>query len=191
MPFAAHQQSRCHPDSHLGTHILLPLDVAAGKKRSSLLLSTRLQWKSIIHSLTTCLWVYHKTPFRMNPPRGGAAGGRVMSATAAGASYAAVLTLSLDPSGSWDPANVRSQPLGSPCNPSTTMRGGRRQRGPLKLPALAATSREPHRRTSLARLRYVAHETKCQMIISTVWPVRFFVCLEYHTSLGVWAENFV
>lgn len=104
----------------------------------------------------------------MNPPRGGAPGGRAVSSTAEGAPYAAVLTLSLDPSGSWPPTDVRSQALSSPCNSSTTMRGGRRRRGPLKLPALAATSQEPHRRTSLARLRYAAHGAKCQMIISMV-----------------------
>lgn len=83
-----------------------------------------------------------------------------MSSAAEAAPYAAVLTLSLDPSGSWRPTNVRSPPLRSHCNTSTTMRVGRRQRDPLKLPALAAPSQEPHGQTSLARLRYAAQETK-------------------------------
>lgn len=123
----------------------------------------------------------------MNPPRGGAPGGSVMSSTAEGAQYAAVLTLTLNPSGSWHPANVRSQPLSSPCNSSTTKRGGRRQRGPLKLPALAATSQEPHSRTSRARLRYAAHKTKCQTVILVVWHVGFCLFrLPCFTGSGRW-----
>lgn len=159
MSFTAHQQS-CRPSLIPPALLLPPLDVAARKKRASLLLVTPLQERSIIHSLTACLWVYHETLFRMNPPRSGAPGGRLMGGTAGGPRCAAVLTLSLDPSGSWHPANVRSQPLGSPCNSAITVRGGRRQRGPVKLPALAATIQEPHRQTSLAQLRYVANETR-------------------------------
>lgn len=108
---------------------------------------------SYILSLTARLWVCHNRRFRMNPPCGGVPRSRVMSGTAGGASYAAVLTLSLDTSGPWHPRNIRSQPPSRPIHPSPTMRGSRRQRGPLKLPALAATVQEPHRRTSLAHLR--------------------------------------
>lgn len=101
--------------------------------------------------------VYRKRRLRMNPPRSGAPGGRAMSSTAEGAQYAAVLTLSLDPSGPWHPANVPSQPLSSRIHAVARTRGSRRQRAPLKLPALAATSQDLHRQTSRARLRYAAH----------------------------------
>lgn len=81
----------------------------------------------------------------------------MVSIAAEGAPYAAVLTLSLDPSGPWRPANVRSQPLSGHSHSSGRMRGRRRQRGPLKLPALASTPQDLHRQTGLTRLRYDAH----------------------------------
>lgn len=108
---------------------------------------------SYILSLTASLWVYHKRRYRMSPPLNGVPGGGVMSSSAGGASYAAVLTLTLDPSGPWHPRNIQSQPLSSPIYPLPTLRGSRLQRGPVKLPELAATSQEPHRRSSLVCLR--------------------------------------